>query len=129
MQCHPVVLLIAHNRAHNYTDCLWVQAKNPHKTALAAFPLLYGSSIGTVLALVLLKTQLSAAWPLWLTAVVSLAAAVGVAAAVQFFAVPGLRSGRQGGPQGPPHETPLVDLFQASSLVSLQDSDLKLTSL
>lgn len=59
-----------------------------------------------MLALVLLKAQLTAAWPLWLLTALSLAAAVSVATAVHLFVVPGLQSSSPGGF----HETKLVDL-------------------
>ena len=46
-------------------------------------PLLIGSIVGTVLLLVLLQSELTAAWPLWLKGLAALAAVMLIAAAVQ----------------------------------------------
>ena len=68
-----------------------MQAGNPFTVAMRALPLLYGTSVGIVLSLVLIKAQPTHAWPLWLTAVVTLAVAVAIAVAVQLLLVPQLR--------------------------------------
>ena len=104
---------------------LCLQASSPRRVALTAFPLLYGSSVATVLALVLLKAQLTAAWPLWLLAALSLAAAVSVATAVHLFVVPGLQSSSP----GEFYETKLVDLTPASSLAEGSQHAGRLSSL
>ena len=112
MPCHQCPLL-----------CL--QASSPRRVTLTAFPLLYGSSVATVLALVLLKAQLTAAWPLWLLAALSLAAAVSVATAVHLFVVPGLQSSS---PRGF-HETKLMDLTPGLSFAEGGHHDGRLNAL
>ena len=68
-----------------------MQAGNPFTIAMRALPLLYGASVGIVLSLVLIKAQPTHAWPVWLTAVVTIAVAVAIAVAVQLLLVPQLR--------------------------------------
>ena len=74
------------------TKCQWgrftVQAGDPFAVAMRALPVLYGTSVGTVLSLVLLKAQPTQAWPSWLTALVTIAVAVAVGIAVQLLLVP-----------------------------------------
>ena len=60
-----------------------LQAPNPLQRVLALMPLLFGSIVGTVLLLVLLQSELTAAWPLWLKGLAALAAVMLIAAAVQ----------------------------------------------
>lgn len=67
-----------------------MQAGDPFAVAMRALPFLYGASVGTVLSLVLLKAQLTQAWPGWLTTLVTIAVAVAVGIAVQLLLVPQL---------------------------------------
>ena len=62
---------------------LALQASSPLQRVLALMPLLIGSIVGTVLLLVLLQSELTAAWPLWLKGLAALAAVMLIAAAVQ----------------------------------------------
>ena len=55
-------------------------------------PWLFGGTVAVVLALVLLKAELTARWPAWLHAAVVFSVALAVAAVVQFFLVPNLRT-------------------------------------
>lgn len=55
-------------------------------------PWLYGGTVAVVLALVLLKTDLTKGWPAWLQAAVTVGVGLAIAAAVQFFLVPRLRA-------------------------------------
>ncbi|DBA65668.1 TPA: hypothetical protein ACH3X2_002725 [Trebouxia sp. C0005] len=66
------------------------QANSPLKVAMRALPLLYGSSVGIVLSLVLIKAEPTRAWPVWLVAVVTLVVAVAVVVVVQLLLVPQL---------------------------------------
>lgn len=67
-----------------------LQANSPLKVAMRALPLLYGSSVGIVLSLVLIKAEPTRAWPVWLVAVVTLVVAVAVVVVVQLLLVPQL---------------------------------------
>lgn len=69
-----------------------MQAKEPLKTALLMLPWLFGGTVAVVLALVLLKAQLTAWWPAWLHAAVVFSVGLAVAAVVQLFLVPNLRA-------------------------------------
>jgi hypothetical protein len=69
-----------------------MQAKDPLKTALLMLPWLFGGTVAVVLALVLLKAELTAWWPAWLHAAVVFSVGLGVAAVVQLFLVPSLRA-------------------------------------
>ena len=62
---------------------LALQAPSPLQRVLALMPLLFGGIVGTVLLLVLLQSELTAAWPLWLKGLAALAAVMLIAAAVQ----------------------------------------------
>ena len=62
---------------------LALQAPSPLQRVLALMPLLFSSIVGTVLLLVLLQSELTAAWPLWLKGLTALAAVMLIAAAVQ----------------------------------------------
>ncbi|KAL0035049.1 hypothetical protein WJX79_008374 [Trebouxia sp. C0005] len=66
------------------------KANSPLKVAMRALPLLYGSSVGIVLSLVLIKAEPTRAWPVWLVAVVTLVVAVAVVVVVQLLLVPQL---------------------------------------
>ena len=69
-----------------------MQAKEPLKTALLMLPWLFGGTVASVLALVLLKAELTAWWPAWLHASVVFSVGLAVAAVVQLFLVPKLRA-------------------------------------
>ena len=55
-------------------------------------PWLYGGTVAVVLALVILKADLTKGWAAWLQATVTLSVGLAVAAAVQFFLVPKLQA-------------------------------------
>ena len=69
-----------------------MQAKEPLKTAFLMLPWLFGGTVSVVLALVLLKAELTAWWPAWLQAAVVLTVGLAVAAVVHLFLVPNLRA-------------------------------------
>ncbi len=69
-----------------------MQARDPLRRAFLLLPWLFGGTVAVVLALVLLKAELSAGWPPWLHAVVVLGAGLAVAAGVQLYLVPRLRA-------------------------------------
>ncbi|MCJ1422148.1 hypothetical protein MMC29_000027 [Sticta canariensis] len=68
-----------------------MQAANAEQRALCALPVLFGGTVGLVVALVILKAQATAAWPTWLQAVIPLAAALSIGGLVQCFMVPWVR--------------------------------------
>ena len=55
-------------------------------------PWLYGGTVAVVLALVLLKADLTKGWAAWLQATVTLSVGLAVAAAVQFLLIPRLQA-------------------------------------
>ena len=55
-------------------------------------PWLYGGTVAVVLALVLLKADLTKGWAAWLQAVVTIGVGLAAAAAVQFLLVPRLQA-------------------------------------
>lgn len=69
-----------------------MQAKEPLKTAFLMLPWLFGGTVAVVLALVLLKAELTAWWPAWLHAAVVLSVGLAVATVVRLFLVPSLRA-------------------------------------
>lgn len=69
-----------------------MQAREPLKRAFRLLPWLFGATVAVVLALVLLKAQLSQGWPAWLRAAVVLCVGLAIAAVVQFLLVPRLRA-------------------------------------
>lgn len=68
-----------------------VQAPNAERRALRALPLLFGATLGVMLGLILLKAQVTAAWPAWQLGVVPAAVALGIGALVQVLLVPVVR--------------------------------------
>ena len=68
------------------------QADKPLERAFCVLPWLYGGTVAMVLALVLLKADLTRGWAAWLQATVTLGVGLAVAAAVQCFLVPRLQA-------------------------------------
>lgn len=68
------------------------QADKPLERAFHVLPWLYGGTMAVVLALVLLKADLTRGWAAWLQALVTIGAGLAVAAAVQCFLVPRLQA-------------------------------------
>ena len=69
-----------------------MQARDPLRRAFLLLPWLFGGTVAVVLALVLLKAELSAGWPPWVHAVVVLGVGLAVATGVQLYLVPRLRA-------------------------------------
>lgn len=68
------------------------QAAKPLERAFRMLPWLYGGTVAVVLALVILKADLTKGWPAWLQATVTLSVGLAVAAAVQFLLIPSLQA-------------------------------------
>ena len=69
-----------------------MQARDPLRRAFLLLPWLFGGTVAVVLALVLLKAELSAGWPPWVHAAVVLGVGLAVATGVQLYLVPRLRA-------------------------------------
>lgn len=69
-----------------------MQAQKPLERALQLLPWLFGGTVAVVLALVLLKADLTKEWAAWLRVTVTLAMGLAVVAAVRSFLVPRLRA-------------------------------------
>ena len=69
-----------------------MQARDPLRRAFLLLPWLFGGTVAVVLALVLLKAELSAGWPPWVHAAVVCGVGLAVTAGVQLYLVPRLRA-------------------------------------